>query len=315
MKSSHTKSSSTSRSPAMHYLGPGDKIGEGDTELVLSILPPELADAAFENMRQEVRWHSMYHRGGEVPRLVAVEGEVDETDGSFPIYRHPADESPPLRPFSPTVALIRRHVESVLKHPVNHVLIQHYRSGADYISEHSDKTIDVVPGSRIVNVSIGAQRVMTLRTKKDVLSGVPHPDAALDANDTVSMAEKRSAQRIPLPHNSMFVMGLQTNAKWMHGIRTDKRVPTAKSPAEVFNNQERISLTFRQIGTFLSADQSRIYGQGAKGKTKEDARPIVEGGREAEKLIAAFGNENHQSDFDWQANYGEGFDVLHFTRK
>jgi alkylated DNA repair dioxygenase AlkB len=42
------------------------------------------------------------------------------------------------------------------------VLIQLYRTGADYISEHSDKTIDVVRGSRIVNVSLGARRTMTL---------------------------------------------------------------------------------------------------------------------------------------------------------
>jgi hypothetical protein len=69
--------------------------------------------------------------GGEVPRLVAVEGEVGE-DGrfgtpfrlrtcvntslflySFPIYRHPADESPPLSAFSSTVSLIREHVQKV----------------------------------------------------------------------------------------------------------------------------------------------------------------------------------------------------------
>ena len=61
---------------------------------------------------------------------MAVEGEVSD-DGrcaivlsfyaavglhfkfSFPVYRHPADESPPLSPFSPTVALIREHVQKV----------------------------------------------------------------------------------------------------------------------------------------------------------------------------------------------------------
>ena len=77
-------------------LGVGDRIGEGDSELVLDILPPDLADVAFESMRKEVAWNVMYHRGmfgrlhghpralmsydfhpgGEVPRLVAVEGIV-----------------------------------------------------------------------------------------------------------------------------------------------------------------------------------------------------------------------------------------------
>lgn len=280
-------------------LGPGDKIGEGDSELVLNILPSDLAEIAFENMRKEVAWNVMYHRGGEVPRLVAVEGEV-VADGSFPIYRHPADESPALHPFSPTVSLIREHVQKVLKHPVNHVLIQHYRSGADYISEHSDKTIDVVRGSRVVNVSLGAQRIMTLRLKRDGMDGR-------------EKGTPRPSQKIPLPHNSMFVLGLETNAKWLHAINHDKRPLHLKSPEEQFMNGERISLTFRHVGTFLTADESQIYGQGAKGKTRETARPVVKGTEEATKLLEAFGKENQQSDFDWEAVYGEGSDVLHFT--
>ncbi len=204
---------------------------------------------------------------------------------------------------------------------MNHVLIQHYRTGADYISEHSDKTVDVVRGSKIVNVSLGGQRFMTLSTKKDALA---NPKADLDAipddgsptaPDTGKSKKKRGVQRVPLPHNSIFVMGLETNAKWVHSIRTDKRPLKIKNAAERHQNGERISLTFRTIGTFLTADEGLIYGQGAKGKTRQDARPVVRGGPEAERLIVAFGAENHQSDFDWDANYGEGSDVLHFTTK
>jgi len=192
-----------------------------------------------------------------------------------------------------------------LKHPVNHVLIQYYRSGKDYISEHSDKTIDVVRGTNIVNVSLGAQRVMTLRTKRDRLQQEQERDG-----ETTS---SRDTQRIPLPHNSMFVMGPETNAQWLHGINHDNRPVKIKSEAEQFNNGERISLTFRMIGTFLTADEKMIYGQGAQGKTREQARPVIIGTGEAEKLIKAFGEENQRTDFDWEANYGIGYDVLHFN--
>ncbi|RDB21861.1 DNA oxidative demethylase ALKBH2 [Hypsizygus marmoreus] len=296
--------------PPGPILGVGDTLGSGDSYLVEEILPQELAGVAFEKMLTEVKWTVMHHRGGEVPRLVAVEGEVDE-DGSFPLYRHPADESPPLSAFSPTVLQIRDCVQKVLKHPVNHVLIQHYRSGKDYISEHSDKTVDVVRGSSIVNVSLGATRVMTLRSKKDRTQ----PEASVpSADDEMSPPPStRVSQRIPLPHNSMFVMGPETNAKWLHGINHDNRPLSTKTEAEQLQGGERISLTFRHIGTFLSADESKIYGQGAKGKTKETARPVVNGGKEGLKLIRAFGEENQRSDFDWDANYGEGFDVLHFS--
>ncbi|CRK16323.1 hypothetical protein BN1723_017462, partial [Verticillium longisporum] len=101
----------------------------------------------------------MSHQGGEVPRKVAVQGLVAE-DGSMPVYRHPADESPPLFPFTKTVLEIKAVVEEKLGHPLNHVLIQFYRDGNDYISEHSDKTLDIVKGSYIVNVSLGAERTM-----------------------------------------------------------------------------------------------------------------------------------------------------------
>ncbi|KAF8630560.1 hypothetical protein AX17_005372 [Amanita inopinata Kibby_2008] len=247
----------------------------------------------------------MFHRGGPVPRLVAVEGEMAE-DGSFPIYRHPADESPPLSPFSPTVTQIREVIQKVLKHPVNHVLIQHYRSGKDYISEHSDKTIDVARGTNIVNVSVGAQRVMTLRTKKDRLR------RQQEEEENSEIPSARDVQRIPLPHNSMFVMGPKTNTEWLHGINHDNRPLQTKSAEEQFNDGERISLTFRLIGTFLTADETMIYGQGAKGKTREAARPVIVGGEEARKLITAFGAENQRSDFNWNRAYGKGSDVLHF---
>jgi 2OG-Fe(II) oxygenase superfamily len=199
------------------------------------------------------------------------------------------------------------------------VLIQLYRTGADYISEHSDKTIDVVRGSRIVNLSLGARRTMTLRTKKDVTGN----EQGGDNGDVTGV--QRTTQRVPLPNNSLFVMGLETNSRWMHSVHTDKRPENTKDPAE---RGPRISLTFRHIGTFLTPVspspsgpaaqeqaqvQQYIFGQGATGKTRAEARPVVHGGEEAERLLAAFGAENHQSDFDWEKVYGEGSDVLHFT--
>jgi hypothetical protein len=44
-------------------LGAGDRIGEGDTYLAENVLPPELAEVAFENLMKEVAWNVMHHRG------------------------------------------------------------------------------------------------------------------------------------------------------------------------------------------------------------------------------------------------------------
>ncbi|KXN92503.1 hypothetical protein AN958_07450 [Leucoagaricus sp. SymC.cos] len=312
---------------------PQEALGAGDSRVVYDLLPTELAEDAYDKLVKEVDWIRMMHRGGEVPRLVAQQGEILDEDGSYPIYRHPADECPPLLPFTPTVQSIREHVQKVLNHPVNHVLIQHYRTGADYISDHSDKTIDVMPNSSIVNVSLGAQRVMTLRLKKDKalkeqerqstpgsvsMTADTSGDSTSTATNSHVQPPPRPTQRIPLPDNSLFIMGLQTNKKWLHGISTDKRPLPLKSPAEQVHNGARISLTFRWIGTFINPANNTIWGIGGRGKTREDARKIVdnmmteEGMKEAEKLVWAFGEENQDPEFDWTKWYGEGFDVVNF---
>lgn len=121
-----------------HLLGPSDSIGAGDSRIIHDSLKPSLIDDAFQLLKTEVNWQNMHHRSGKVPRLVAVQGEITE-DGSVPIYRHPADESPKLVSFSPTVRKIRQEVEKVMEQPFNHALIQLYRDGHDNISEHSDK--------------------------------------------------------------------------------------------------------------------------------------------------------------------------------
>jgi nicotinamidase-related amidase/alkylated DNA repair dioxygenase AlkB len=281
-------------------------IGEGDSRICHNLLPPQDATQAFYALRWTVQWQKMYHRSGEVPRLVAVQGEVDP-DGSIPVYRHPADESPQLLPFSSAVQKLRESVEKELQHPVNHVLIQLYRSGEDNISEHSDKTLDIVRGSDIVNLSIGAQRTMVLRAKKP-------SDTALTES-----GQPRLAQRIPLPHNSLFVLGRKTNQQWLHAIRADKRRIEEKSTEEIDFGGERISLTFRYIGTFINPLEGTIWGQGATAKEKQTAKKILTGNeaeRAGEAMIRAFGLENHQShNFDWEAVYWKGFDVINFVTK
>lgn len=275
-----------------------DAIGEGDSRLIPDV---ELPTDAFQRIRAEVFWQKMYHLSGQVPRLVAVQGRI-QPNGSVPIYRHPADEAPPLEPFTPAVDEVRQAVEAILGHSLNHALIQLYRDGQDNISEHSDKTLDIVRGSFICNVSLGAQRVMVLRTK----SSAREPKEGADSG--------RTTQRVVLPHRSLFVLGEKTNMRWLHGIRPDKRSDSIKSPEELAFGGERISLTFRNIGTFIDPASNTIWGQGAVGKTLALARPVVHGdSTETERLIRSFGQENRSTELDWEAVYGSGFDVVNFV--
>ncbi|KAI0376896.1 hypothetical protein F5Y04DRAFT_273449 [Hypomontagnella monticulosa] len=281
---------------------------EGDTKVIYDVLPSPLSEDIFEKIRDEVRWQRMSHQGGDVPRLVAVQGQVDQ-EGNVPVYRHPADESPPLLPFSPTVLEIKKVVEEHLGHTLNHALIQFYRDGNDYISEHSDKTLDIVKDSFIANVSLGAERTMMFRTKRSLKVNKASADA-----EVLPVGPKRQIQRARLPHNSLCKMGLVTNMRWLHGIRQDKRLDREKSEEELAYDGGRISLTFRKIGTFLDRDSRLIWGQGATGKTKETAKQVVNGQTsQAVKMLQGFGRENQSTDFDWNEYYGAGFDVLHIS--
>ncbi|KAI6250265.1 DNA oxidative demethylase [Erysiphe necator] len=275
-------------------------ISSGDTRFIYNILNEEFAHNAFVELRNEISWERVYHRGGLLPRLIAIQGDI-ASDGGIPVYRFPADVMPQLKQISPTVKLIQKQVEKEMGHTVNHVLIQYYRDSTDYISEHSDKTLDVVPNTSIGNLSLGVQRTMIFRSKKA-------------RKDVCEIAAPRQVVRIPLPHNSLCIMGLETNKSWLHSIRKEKQSINGNAHEEPEFQAARISLTFRNIGTYISEDKLFIWGQGATAKIKESARPLVnDNSALTEKILEAFRAENRDSDFDWNIHYGAGFDLLHIS--
>jgi alkylated DNA repair dioxygenase AlkB len=291
--------------------GPGLEAESQGSCLHYNVIPEDLASSIFTALNQEISWQAMHHQQGVVPRRVCCQASVDPVDGSSPIYRHPSDRTMPTEPWTPFVDQIRTVASKLVGHELNHALIQLYRSGNDYISEHSDKTLDIVPDSYIVNVSFGAQRTMRLRTKRAPRNTGEERPGGRDAASR-PQPEPRTTYRIPLPHNSMVAMTLETNARYLHGINADKRPGVELAEEETAFDGQRISLTFRRIGTFLDADGKRIWGQGATGKRKGDAQGVICGDEiESQRLIDAFGRENVTSERDWERCYGMGSDVLH----
>lgn len=274
-------------------------LGAGGTTLWCGALDERMEGlaGAFEAATREVEWSAMFHRGGEVPRRVAIQG-LRTPDGAEPLYRHPVDEQPPLRPFTPTVDRIRREVERRVGHPLEHCLLQLYRTGRDWISEHSDKTLDVVRPSFIVNVSLGRQRTMVLRPKRPPGEG------------------GGPTQRVPLPHGSLLVMDLETNRQFYHAVR--------KEGAGRDDDGPRISLTFRHIGTWYDPQTQAVWGVGAPAQGRAEAleraaarsalspeeREQIERD-EAERMLRLFRAENIDPAFDAE-DYRPGFEILNF---
>lgn len=105
--------------------------------------------------------------------------------------------------------------------PINHHLCSpsrpqyphSYSTPAQLFSEHSDKTINVVRGSHIVNLSLGARRTMTLRAKKMLLPTQRGTSRVVMMTMMVLLllplvcSARRNASHF---RNSLFVTGLET---------------------------------------------------------------------------------------------------------
>lgn len=205
-----------------------------------SIMGPE-EENCLRKIIEEVHWDStVTHKSGRLPRKFATQAAIS-SDNVFPLYRHPVDELPAIQEFTPHVNKIRHKLQICLQTDFNHVIIQEYKDGRDFIGRHSDKTIDIAKDSLIVNYSIGASRIMRLRHK-----------------------ETKKSQDICLANDSAFVLNLDMNQKYTHEIIQDQNI-----------QEPRISLTFRNIATFYDPKSDTISGQGApkngiKGLTREE---------------------------------------------
>ncbi|UJR33938.1 hypothetical protein I4U23_021357 [Adineta vaga] len=284
----------TSTSSIPHWASSGTVYGSNDSFLLLNIFPTDVADSLFYKLRDEITWNEMRQKGGRVPRDISIQGTLEIKDGDEyePLYRHPADEQPELTTWTSTALTIKEHIEQLIEQKLNHALIQYYRNGKDFIGEHSDKTLDVLINSNIVNYSLGAARTMILKHK----------------------TQQGLKQRFKLPHNSLFILGWKTNREWFHAIKQDNRADMDKESDELAFSSQRISLTLRTVATFRNRRTGQLYGQGARHKTYEqiNENPVMNTNDE-QTMLMAFSAENKQSsEFDWNLQYGEGFNALNF---
>lgn len=260
--------------------------GEGDTILIDNVFDHVKSLELFNKIKQETSWEQMKLKGGDVPRLLSVQYTPYKNSKNIgnkrPIYRHPHDYV--LNPviWNSVSKEVKEYVSKLLEFNFNHALVQYYRNGNDYISDHCDKTLDISIGTPVINVSLGCTRIMKIRTKYKIFDNV----------------NQRRIEDVFLTSGSVFVLGPKTNQKCLHSIRRDKRDEELKDSDELICDGERISLTMRVIGTFLDMETNELSGQGAG---EEDNK---------EELIIAFGRENREHNYSWKDIYKNGFNLI-----
>ncbi len=237
-------------------------LGAGDTELILDVVRNDNDDennsseSIVQKLMNELKWEGMVGSKNEMlPRLQNLQADLpvvgeDAAEFLIPIYRYPGNYSGtewPTHPWSPTTHAIKDCVEKALQplydQKMNHCVSNLYRDGADRIDHHSDKDLDLNRNGVIVSVSLGCTRVMELRDRKS----------------------PGDVARIELPEGSMFVLGPYTNARFTHAVLPEYEVDfleQSKMKEPKWEDGGRISLTLRDVRTFLDVKTQRLFGQG-----------------------------------------------------
>lgn len=124
--------------------------------------------------------------------------------------------SDPLQPWSRSLL---RSVEDAAGTALNCFVANHYANGRVVINWHSDSgpgdDEGLGPNPHIGSVSLGAQRMFSLKSKRAVQGRIVHID-------------------VPLTHGSLLVMGNNSQTHWLHALLPDEACKF-----------ERINLTFR----------------------------------------------------------------------
>lgn len=158
----------------------------------------------FRALHGEVEWAPerlhLYGRTVTVPRLLAWSGSAGLN------YRY-AGADHVCTGWAEVLLPLRRQVEAQAGQPFNLVLLNRYRTGADYMGWHTDAEPGL--GTTVASLSLGAERRFLLRP----------PDAA-DAR----------SQQLDLAHGSLLLM----DGSVPHSL------PRTRKPVD-----ERINLTFR----------------------------------------------------------------------
>jgi len=269
-------------------------LGAGDTELILNVVPPIVNNDENSNatmydregrplpdphassrgivqaLLSELEFEGMVGSKNELlPRLQNLQADLSTINNDeksiIPIYRYPGNYSGtewPTHSWSSTSLTIKQVVEEALQplyiQSMNHCVTNLYRSGSDRIDHHSDKDLDLNRFGVIVSISLGCTRIMELKDRI-----YPH-----------------DVTRIELPSNSMFVLGPYTNGRFTHAVLPkkvtfsernlvslvgedkDTKKASSLNPRCSIEGGGRISLTFRDVRTFLDIKTQRLFGQG-----------------------------------------------------
>ena len=202
-------------------------IGTLDSYLIEEYMSPSQADEVMWKVDGFVDYLSrndprmlfkIYGKSLEFPRDKAFYGNITVKNGVLvePFYKY-AKDTPSVKCWKGSVLEeVARDLDRTVGQPCNHVVVNQYQDGSDYVGAHHDKSATFHPGSCVLTLSLGGTRTLRLTCVKGAQQGETHD--------------------LELNHGSLFVLGPETNKYWKHSILKNNK-----------QEHRRVSLTYRHI--------------------------------------------------------------------
>lgn len=169
--------------------------------------------------------------------------------------RCPSIKAEEIAPFSPTIIKIIEQLEKITGQKCNIAKIVKYGEGSSkQLKSHADKIIDLERGTSINTIRFGDTKSLLLThkvTQEEIL--------------------------IELPHNTLFVLGWETNKQYRHGV------PPSSSTS--FSISSTYSVVLRTSVTLLDTETMKLSGSRVTGSNNS---PIAN-----EELVKLWSEENN----------------------
>lgn len=192
-------------------------------------------DNIVSRLEQECHWGQFTIKGKPLTRTGSFEGIVNE-NMSVPWLRCPSIENQTIYPMSPIVQAIREKIHNELGGDSNIAKIQKYKDGNVDIKPHTDKILDLNPGTPIYLIRFGVTRTFILQHKVT-----------------------KEIRKIDMPHDTLLILDYQDNLEWTHAVAQDASI-----------TEPGYSIVFRQSVTFLEESTGIVYGKHTPFKTIQD---------------------------------------------
>ena len=230
-----------------------------DSFLIHNFLNGFISNDIISRLEKEVKWDTFEIAGKELCRTGCFQG-IKNNHGDLPYLRCPSIDK--VYETTDTIQMLF----SLIPSKTNIVKIQKYNDGRSFISDHTDKIIDLEENSSIFNLRLGSTRSFVFTHKKT-----------------------REQTIIKMPHNTMLIIGPETNKHYLHGVPKE---------SDIF--EPSYSLIFRNSVTFKDQENEYLYGPRSMFKEKiqenvqEELKKSLSKEDSLQELIKLFHIENNE---------------------